>query len=104
LAASLAHQASLLPQPATWPVFVASCSAERGTEGFYLRFTPRLLPSANFGMTLFILKFVQQLLVLNVGATLSLLKCTFDSKTKWDAIHFFFFSVYGFNFTILPTD
>jgi hypothetical protein len=37
-------------------------------------------------MALFILKFVQQLLVLNVGAILSLLKCTFDSKTKLDTL------------------
>jgi hypothetical protein len=105
LAASLTHQAFPAPQPATWTLFVASiCCTEQANEDFYLAFSPRLLTSSNFGMTLFILKFVQQLLVLNVGAMLSLLNCTFDSKAKWYTIYFLLFAVYGFNFRILPTD
>ena len=72
LADWLTHQALPPPQLATRLVFLS----------FWLlcvlieqAFTPCLLSSSNFGTALFVLKFVQQLLVLSVGATSILLKC-----------------------------
>lgn len=63
-------------------VVIKRLLGQQVNEGFYLPFSPSLLFSSNFGTMLFVLKFVQQLLVLNGGATLRLLKCTFDSEKK----------------------
>jgi hypothetical protein len=79
LTASLTRQAFPPAQLATQLVFLSFWLLRLLTQQ---AFTPCLLSSSNFGTTLFVLKFVQQLLVLSVGATSILLKCIIRFRKK----------------------